>query len=67
MGEVAVKLNNFRTKENAICPICKSSRTVGRVFTTKSFKNNNVCTRNFCRNCLVEFDSNGIMYPPLYE
>lgn len=48
------------------CPLCSSSKHVGEILTTKSTTNNNVTSRNFCGNCLVEFDKNGVLYPPIY-
>ncbi|WFA10370.1 hypothetical protein [Tissierella sp. Yu-01] len=65
MGKLVLK-GAFRVKHNSTCPLCLSSKHVGRVFTTKSFNNNNVTTRNFCSKCLVEFDNDGVLYPPIY-
>ena len=48
------------------CPLCSSSKYVEKVLTTRGSTNNNVTYRNFCRNCLVEFDDKGVLYPPIY-
>jgi hypothetical protein len=52
----------MRQKKVYPCPICKNKRCVGSIY---SFVANAVRRMYFCSNCLVEFNSNGTIYPPV--
>lgn len=55
-----------REDKKKSCPKCNKTDAVGFVVSTVSQKNSNVAHRYYCRECLIEFDCNGRVYPPLY-
>ena len=57
--------HNLSNQEKPECPQCGKSDKVGNVISSRG-QGGNVVYRKYCRDCLVEFDSKGIMIPPLY-
>lgn len=66
--EVAIK-NQETTKyigrKQNSCPLCNKSDLVGNVISAR-VTGGAVVHRKFCRRCLVEFEKNGSLVPPLY-
>lgn len=60
------KRNSLKGTDRITCPNCGSTDGIGNVITTKNHKNENVTYRYYCRECFLEFDSKGRLYPPLY-
>ena len=46
------------------CPLCRQRRSVGAI---NSYVAGAVRRTYFCTNCMVEFNSEGTLYPPIKE
>lgn len=59
------KANGVVMTTKVPCPICRRTDLVGNVTSART-NGGAVVYRKYCRNCLMEFDNNGKIVPPLY-
>ncbi len=57
--------NSLKGTNKMACPNCGRTDGIGNVVSYGG-KNGAVVYRKYCRNCYIEFDAKGRMFPPLY-